>query len=329
MSNNLHQFINSIVGVGDPLFRLSLLFLWISAVILLISVVYKFVEYQDRDASDRQVNRKKHSVETFSMAIVIIAIFNLLQFRIGVFPVDPGTRILAVMFGGILAVAGIVLHLWSKRSIGVYWSNQIEIQKNHHLITTGPYSIVRHPMYSSVILWLIGAGMIFQNYTALAITLVMFIPMMRFRASAEDEVLRKMDSAGFAVYARSVKQLVPRFGLAMSILLRLIVIGMLGYSLVKGEMGPARIVLVAIAHLLTGIMLKVPKVRFAFVSKSIFTMVILGAMSVFPRAFWLFYIILVFDVWGLFANCPCMIVYQKYNGCPCFEMIKTCWLKMK
>jgi hypothetical protein len=153
--------------------------------------------------------------------------------------------------------------------------------------------------------------------------ILLFVPMMVLRANAEDRLLKEADKTAFAVYNRDVPQLVPQFGKWMSLLLRSVVIGMLGYSLILQDMGYPRFLLLVIAHFLTGIIVKTPKVRFSFINKSIVMLLIYGGMQFYRPIFWMFYVILFFDIWGLFGNCPCMLIYQKYNRCPCFDIIKS------
>lgn len=327
MQNNLFMTIQGFRESHDTLFLSTLGILWVSAFILLISVVYKFVEHRENSVNRHVVIRKKHLIETFSMTAVIVVIFNILQFEIGILVTDFETRVLAAAFGGVLTLLGTFIHLWSKMAIGQYWSNQIEAIKEQKIVTTGPYAIVRHPMYSSIIVWLVGLSIMFLNYASLLCTTFIFIPMMILRANAEDKVLKEIDKTGFGIYRRSTAQLIPRFGGAISFLLRCVVIVMLGYSLFTKEMEIARFALLFVAHLLTGIILNVPKISFSFVNKSFVMLGIFTCMQFYPPAFWLFYIVLFFDIWGLFGDCPCMLIYNKYNGCPCFDFVKGCIYK--
>jgi protein-S-isoprenylcysteine O-methyltransferase Ste14 len=329
MRESAIKFFHQISGSGDALQLLCLCFLWFTALVILFSVVYKFLEYYEGAGSRGKLDTKRHRIETFSMAFIILIVFNILQMGFGALRFDFTTRLLASIYGGVLAVAGTILHLWSKQTIGRYWSNQIEIIEGHTIITTGPYAIVRHPMYSSLILWLIGLGLMFLNYAAIGVTVLVFVPMMIIRATAEDRLLQGIDKTSFGVYSRSVSQLVPRFDGPTSLLLRLLVIAMLGYSLVMMQITTGRFVILFLAHLITGIILRVPKISFSYINKSFIMLLIFISMVFFKPAFWLFYIVLIFDIWGLFFDCPCMMIYKRYNRCPCFDLVKGCILKNK
>jgi protein-S-isoprenylcysteine O-methyltransferase Ste14 len=314
---------------GDLVYVIAESILWITTLLLLSSVVYKFIDYSDKRRTRKTRETKAHGVETFSMALVIIILFNLLQSRIGVIAVDSITQWMALAYGSVLAGIGVVLHLWSKKVIGRYWSNRIEILEEHTILTIGPYAVVRHPMYSSLILWLIGLSFIFMNGISFLLTWTVFVPMMIFRSTAEDRLLMELDKASFGVYRRSVHQLLPGFDGFLSLFLRLLVIVFLGFSLVTNQMSAQRFVLLFVVHLGTGLLLRIPKIRFSYINKSFIMALIFFATCFFPQAHWLYYLILIFDIWGLFFNCPCMMIYEKYHGCPCFNLVKSCAWKGK
>ncbi|MFW9935905.1 MAG: methyltransferase family protein [Candidatus Thorarchaeota archaeon] len=62
-----------------------------------------------------------------------------------------------------LGLAAIPLLIWTHRTLGHYYSPEIEIQKQHLLIKTGPYSRIRHPMYVVFILITFGTILLAAN----------------------------------------------------------------------------------------------------------------------------------------------------------------------
>jgi protein-S-isoprenylcysteine O-methyltransferase Ste14 len=295
--------------------------LWASTLAIVASVVYKFVLYS-RTAGQVLQARRPHIVETFTMTAVIFVEFRLLQRGVGAYATDSVTALFCVIFGGVLVLLGTVLHLAAKRELGRYWSNQIEIRGDHRLVTSGPYSVVRHPMYSSLLMWLTGIGVMFTSYAFLAATWLVFLPMMISRARAEDRLLEKADTAGFRAYAQGVHQLVPRFKEPISLGVRLLVIVFLGSSVIMRQMSLDRVIFLFGAHFTAGLISSVAKVRFSFINKSFLLLVIFGAAHNMPAAYWLYSLILLFDIWGLKYDCPCMLVYEKFHGCPCFNLVK-------
>jgi len=69
--------------------------------------------------------------------------------------VEPGLSTLAVI-GCLISISGSLFRLWSRRSLGRFFTWEISILPGHKLYTKGPYSIVRHPSYSGFFVSQIG-----------------------------------------------------------------------------------------------------------------------------------------------------------------------------
>lgn len=52
--------------------------------------------------------------------------------------------------GAVLGLCGITLLIWVHLCLGKEWSASLQVRKDHHLIRTGPYSRIRHPMYTAL-----------------------------------------------------------------------------------------------------------------------------------------------------------------------------------
>jgi protein-S-isoprenylcysteine O-methyltransferase Ste14 len=62
-------------------------------------------------------------------------------------------------FGGALATAlGLVFAVWARRHLGRNWSGIVTVKEDHTLIRSGPYRFVRHPIYSGLLLALLGTA---------------------------------------------------------------------------------------------------------------------------------------------------------------------------
>jgi protein-S-isoprenylcysteine O-methyltransferase Ste14 len=98
---------------------------------------------------------------------------------------------------------------WVMRS-NPYLSRIVEIQKErgHHVITTGPYRYVRHPMYAGVIVWLMCFPLALGSWTTF-IPSVYLVGLMVVRTGLEDRTLHE-ELDGYATYARKVRyRLIP------------------------------------------------------------------------------------------------------------------------
>src|SRR3989344_1698465 len=62
----------------------------------------------------------------------------------------------AQIIGMAVCVCGVIFGIWARKTLSTNWSAQVVIKENHELITTGPYAIVRHPIYTGFITTLLG-----------------------------------------------------------------------------------------------------------------------------------------------------------------------------
>ncbi len=110
-------------------------------------------------------------------------------------------------FLGIIVSNGLMF--WPLK-VNPYLSAAVEIQKDrgHKVITTGPYQYVRHPMYVGAILWAASIPLALGSVVAF-IPVILLIPLVLVRAYLEDKTLyNELD--GYAAYTKKVKyRLIP------------------------------------------------------------------------------------------------------------------------
>ena len=80
---------------------------------------------------------------------------------------------------------------------------RLQAERGQTVVTTGPYAVVRHPLYASTLLFLIGAPLLLGSFWGLA-GLVLFLPLLAIRALGEETLLLQ-GLPGYADYARRVK----------------------------------------------------------------------------------------------------------------------------
>jgi len=91
---------------------------------------------------------------TFERTILVSLLGPLLAFEI-VYPEFMPEIIYFHLFnwinqlGAVLVLIASLLRIWSQATLKSQWSEDLSLDKEHSLITTGPYRIVRHPMYAS------------------------------------------------------------------------------------------------------------------------------------------------------------------------------------
>jgi len=295
-------------------------FVAVSGFVVLASVAWKYVQYGDSGRKTSAV--RFHPVETISMTLVAGAIVGMMFSHLGLVSVDPFASLLNRIWGGGLIAIAVWLHVWSKFAIGKQWSNDIEIIEHHAIVTTGPYAYVRHPMYSSLVLWLLACAWMFGNATAFAAVVCLYFPAMVWRARAEERMLSSVDASGYAAYAQGKDIMIPHAGQYFSAAVRWLLLAFLAIATWRHSMSVDVVCSLVLQHALVGLTAHEAKVRFAYRNKSLFLLVIFGLTCAWPAAWWLYWFIILTNFWGMFGNCPCMFVYEKYHRCPCLDWIK-------
>ncbi|MFH1520708.1 MAG: isoprenylcysteine carboxylmethyltransferase family protein [Candidatus Micrarchaeota archaeon] len=89
-----------------------------------------------------------------------------------------------------------------------YASRTVEVEKGQKVIITGPYSIVRHPMYVGVLVMFLATPIALGSYFALPIFLLM-IPLLVYRIFNEEKILLR-DLAGYKKFCQKTRyRLIP------------------------------------------------------------------------------------------------------------------------
>ncbi|KAJ8089057.1 hypothetical protein PM082_014305 [Marasmius tenuissimus] len=133
-----------------------------------------------------------------------------------------------LILGNLLTLLGTALRLSCYRALGSFFTFELRIQEHHQLVTSGPYSVVRHPSYTGLIMTVVGAfashssgswvsncGVletsggklltIVWTFIAGAVVLSLFL-----RVPREDEMLRKTFGSQWTEWTRRVPyRLVP------------------------------------------------------------------------------------------------------------------------
>jgi len=111
--------------------------------------------------------------------------------------------------GAILSAFSTPLLGWVQGTLGRHYSTGLEIQRDHRLITSGPYSRIRHPMYTAIMMFCVGCGLVSANLLLLVIFVVgsMFLVL---RAPVEEKMLLKEFGDEYRDYMRRTGRFFPK-----------------------------------------------------------------------------------------------------------------------
>ena len=114
-----------------------------------------------------------------------------------------------------LTIVIVVTSVWfcyaAARALGKQWALVARVIEGHELIATGPYAIVRNPIYLSMLGMYVASALAVTRWPAALIGLVVFFAGTAIRIRAEENLLRANFGARFEDYARRVPAFFPRF----------------------------------------------------------------------------------------------------------------------
>jgi protein-S-isoprenylcysteine O-methyltransferase Ste14 len=117
-----------------------------------------------------------------------------------------------VALGLALTIGGIALALWALFAIGRHFDLELEVHRDHEVVRSGPYRIVRHPIYAGLGIHTLGAIVATGNVLLAVGTIVITFPVLYARAREEERLLRGQLGAAYDAYARDVGMIVPFVG---------------------------------------------------------------------------------------------------------------------
>ena len=108
-----------------------------------------------------------------------------------------------------LGLVSLAFWTWVQVVLGMQWSAQLRLRQEHHLITSGPYAIVRHPMYVAIVGFAVGLAVLTAN-TLFAILALLVIAGLVLRVPREEAMLQERFGAEYTTYASQTGGLLPR-----------------------------------------------------------------------------------------------------------------------
>jgi len=116
--------------------------------------------------------------------------------------------LLSFWLGAAVTIAGLLFAVWARVHLGTNWSRSVTIKQGHELISTGPYAVVRHPIYTGILTGFLGTAIAVSQLRAfLAFALVFVALWIKFRI--EEQWMRSQFGDAYAAYARKTAALVP------------------------------------------------------------------------------------------------------------------------
>ena len=112
-------------------------------------------------------------------------------------------------FGIVIGAASFALYFWSRAALGKEWSSPLRVRERHHLVRSGPYAWVRHPIYLSLIVFMTGIALIAANWFLVAFLLISVVDL-HLRIPKEERMMIDEFGDEYEVYMLRTGRLLPR-----------------------------------------------------------------------------------------------------------------------
>ena len=109
-----------------------------------------------------------------------------------------------------IQASGLIIAIWARSTLGQNWSGRISVGGNQELVVRGPYRIVRHPIYTGLLMAVLGSAMVAGRLRAfLGFALIVIGILIKVRR--EERALRSHFGVAYDEYSRRVPGVIPRW----------------------------------------------------------------------------------------------------------------------
>src|SRR5947207_6423031 len=108
--------------------------------------------------------------------------------------------------GVVLCIVGLAFCIWARFTLGRNWRGVVTLKGGHELITSGPYALVRHPIYTGLLAMFVATVIVLGHVAAIVATPLVFASIW-IKLRHEEKLMLKQFPDEYADYQRRVKRL--------------------------------------------------------------------------------------------------------------------------
>jgi protein-S-isoprenylcysteine O-methyltransferase len=114
-----------------------------------------------------------------------------------------------LVLGSLFFAAGVAVRVWAVKTLGQFFTFEIGIRGEHHIIDSGPYAWVRHPSYTGYFFMLLGTGFILGSWMYIMIVPLGALTFFAVRIPHEEAMLKAHFGQKYLEYSKSTKKIIP------------------------------------------------------------------------------------------------------------------------
>jgi protein-S-isoprenylcysteine O-methyltransferase Ste14 len=110
--------------------------------------------------------------------------------------------------GATLVVAGLLLAVWARIKLAGNWSGTVTLKEGHEIVRSGPYRLIRHPLYTGLLFALLGSALALGEWRGL-VAVVLAKGAFLWRIRLEERRLGEHFGVAYAEYRRTSWAIIP------------------------------------------------------------------------------------------------------------------------
>ena len=120
--------------------------------------------------------------------------------------VPPGPAVHLV--GALLVAVGLAFSVWARVFLGRNWSGVVTVKQDHELIRGGPYALVRHPIYTGLLLAFVGSALARDEWRGVLAVVLVWVAFWR-KLRIEESLMIEQFGDAYRRYQSEVPALIP------------------------------------------------------------------------------------------------------------------------
>jgi protein-S-isoprenylcysteine O-methyltransferase Ste14 len=184
-------------------------FNWIIVALWLVFLAYWAIAAMGAKRNLNPGERQRQGLLRLGIGVLAVIAFRIpiLGNALRIAQAHQAGSILMGTLGSVLVALGIGCALLARYYLGRNWGMPMSRKENPELITDGPYALIRHPIYTGMILAMLGSTLGESVYWALP--LILFGAYFVYSARREEELMRTQFPDQYPPYMRRTKMLIP------------------------------------------------------------------------------------------------------------------------
>ena len=202
--------------MNEANFRMAFLILLLGLIGMRVYFMVKVRRSGGRITPDKEAVKREggQGVLVFRMILFFALIAFLVMYFLGAqwidvfrFSLPAGLR----WTGFVLGMLSVAFWTWTQVTLDTQWSAQLQLTKDHSLVTTGPYARMRHPLYSAMFGWGVALALLTANWVFVGIAVLMVAGLV-WRVPREEQMMLAAFGNEYKIYMQHTGRFFPRLG---------------------------------------------------------------------------------------------------------------------